>query len=88
MTTIRPITVAIIGYVNLNETNGIAPVSLNQNKELMLSDKDLEILDNLEILKENANTYLREIKNGRICPGKKKKKHVGNISRKQFVIVS
>ena len=54
----------------------------------MLSDKDLEILDNLEILKENANTYLREIKNGRICPGKKKKKHVGNISRKQFVIVS
>ena len=45
----------------------------------MLSDKDLEILDNLEILKENANTYLREIKNGRICPRKKKKKHVGNI---------
>ncbi len=54
----------------------------------MLSDKDLEILDNLEIFKENANTYLREIKNGRICPRKKKKKHVGNISRKQFVIVS
>ncbi len=52
----------------------------------MLSDKDLEILDNLEIFKENANTYLREIKNGRICP--RKKKHVGNISRKQFVIVS
>ena len=46
------ITVAIIGYVNLNETNGIAPVSLNQNEELMLSDKDLEILDNLELLKE------------------------------------
>ena len=46
------ITVAIIGYVNLNETNGIAPVSLNQNEELMLSDKDLEILDNLELLRE------------------------------------
>jgi hypothetical protein len=46
------ITVAIIGYVNLNETNRIAPVSLNQNEELMLSDKDLEILDNLELLRE------------------------------------
>ena len=46
------ITAAIIGYVNLNETNGIAPVSLNQNEELMLSDKDLELLDNLELLKE------------------------------------
>jgi hypothetical protein len=46
------ITIAIIGYVNLNETNGIAPVSLNQNEELMLSDKDLELLDNLELLRE------------------------------------
>jgi len=28
------------------------PVSMNQNEELMVSDKDLEILDNLELLKE------------------------------------
>ena len=46
------ITVAVAGYLNLNKTSGIAPVSLNQNEELMLSDKDLEILDNLELLKE------------------------------------
>ena len=46
------ITVAVVGYLNLNKTPGIAPVSLNQNEELMLSDKDLEILDNLELLKE------------------------------------
>jgi len=46
------ITVAVLGYLNLNKTTGIAPVSLNQNEELMLSDKDLEILDNLELLKE------------------------------------
>ena len=46
------ITVAVVGYFNLNKTPGIAPVSLNQNEELMLSDKDLEILDNLELLKE------------------------------------
>ena len=46
------ITVAVIGYLNLNKTPGTAPVSLNQNEEIMLSDKDLEILDNLELLKE------------------------------------
>ena len=46
------ITVTIIGYVNLNKTNAIAPVSLNQNEELILSDKDLELLDNLELLRE------------------------------------
>jgi len=46
------ITVAVLGYLNLNKTTGLAPVSLNQNEELMLSDKDLEILDNLELLKE------------------------------------
>ena len=46
------ITVAVVGYLNLNKTPGMAPVSLNQNEELMLSDKDLEILDNLELLKE------------------------------------
>ena len=46
------ITVAVIGYLNLNKTPGTAPVSLNQNEEIMLSDTDLEILDNLELLKE------------------------------------
>ena len=46
------ILVAVVGYLNLNKAPGIAPVSLNQNEELMLSDKDLEILDNLELLKE------------------------------------
>jgi len=46
------ITVAVIGYLNLNKTPGLAPVSLNQNEEIMLSDTDLEILDNLELLKE------------------------------------
>ena len=46
------ITVAVIGYLNLNKTPGTAPVSMNQNEEIMLSDKDLEILDNLELLKE------------------------------------
>jgi len=46
------ITVAVIGYVNLNKTTGMPPVSTNQNEEIMLSDKDLEILDNLELLKE------------------------------------
>ena len=46
------ITVAVVGYLNLNKAPGIAPVALNQNEELMLSDQDLEILDNLELLKE------------------------------------
>ena len=46
------IAVAVIGYQNLNKTPGLAPVSLNQNEEIMLSDTDLEILDNLELLKE------------------------------------
>ena len=46
------IAVAVIGYLNLSRTTGIPPVSMNQNEELMLSDKDMEILDNLELLKE------------------------------------
>lgn len=46
------IAVAVVGYLNLNKTPGLAPVSLNQNEEIMLSDTDLEILDNLELLKE------------------------------------
>jgi len=46
------IAVAVVGYLNLNKSPGLAPVSLNQNEEIMLSDTDLEILDNLELLKE------------------------------------
>ena len=46
------ITVGVIGYVNQSRNNGLPPVSVNQNEELMLSDKDLEILNNLELLKE------------------------------------
>ena len=52
MTAALIIAVAVIGYLNLSKTTGIPPVSMNQNEELMLSDKDLEILDNLELLKE------------------------------------
>jgi hypothetical protein len=46
------IAIAVVGYLKLNDTPGVEPVSLNQNEEIMLSDKDLEILDNLELLKE------------------------------------
>ena len=46
------IAVAVIGYLKLNQTTGIPPVVMTQSEELMLSDKDLEILDNLELLKE------------------------------------
>ena len=46
------IAVAVIGYRNLNQRTGMPPVSVTQNEELMLSDKDLEILDNLDLLKE------------------------------------
>jgi len=52
MAAVLMITVAVIGYVNQSRNNGLPPVSVNQNEELMLSDKDLEILDNLELLKE------------------------------------
>ena len=46
------ITVVVIGYLSLNRNPGPVTVSQNPNEELMLSDKDLEILDNLELLKE------------------------------------
>ena len=46
------ITVAVIGYLNLDRTASTKTASQNQNEELMLSDTDLEILDNLELLKE------------------------------------
>jgi hypothetical protein len=46
------ITIAVIGYLSFNRTPGTATVSQNQSEELMLSDTDLEILNNLELLKE------------------------------------
>ncbi len=46
------IAVAVIGYLSLNRNPGTVTVAQSQNEELMLSDKDLEILDNLELLKE------------------------------------
>jgi hypothetical protein len=46
------ITAGIIGYVKMNETNGLQPFADNQGEELMLSDGDLEIVNNLELLKE------------------------------------
>jgi hypothetical protein len=52
MAAVLMITVVVIGYVNQSRNNGLPPVSVNQNEVLMLSDKDLEILDNLELLKE------------------------------------
>jgi len=46
------ITAGIIGYVKNNNTNEVQPVAVQQNEELMLSDTDLEIVKNLEFLKE------------------------------------
>ncbi len=52
MAAVMLITVAVIGYVNQSKTGAIPPVARYQNEEFMLSDKNLEILDNLELLKE------------------------------------
>ena len=46
------ITAGIIGYLKSNDTNAFQPVAVQQNEELRLSDKDLEIVKNLEFLKE------------------------------------
>ncbi len=46
------IAAGIIGYVKFNDTNEFQPIAVQQNKELMLSDTDLEIVKNLEFLKE------------------------------------
>ena len=46
------IAAVIIGYVKNNDTNEFQPVAVQQNEELMLSDTDLEIVKNLEFLKE------------------------------------
>ena len=46
------IAAGIIGYVKTNDTNGFQPIAGQQGEELMLSDTDLEIVKNLEFLKE------------------------------------
>jgi hypothetical protein len=46
------IAASIIGYVKINNTSEFQPVAFQQNEELMLSDTDLEIVNNLEFLKE------------------------------------
>jgi len=46
------ISAGIIGYVKNNDTNTFQPVAVQQNDELMLSETDLEIVKNLEFLKE------------------------------------
>ena len=45
-------TAGIIGYVKLSETNGFQLFSRQQKEELILSNGDLEILKNLDFLKE------------------------------------
>ena len=42
----------VIGYLKTNDTNSFQPVVGQQNQELMLSDTDLEVVKNLEFLKE------------------------------------
>ncbi len=46
------IVAGIIGYVKNTETNEFQPVAGRQNEGEMLSDTDLEIIKNLEFLKE------------------------------------
>jgi len=46
------IVAGIIGYVKNTDTNEFQPVAGRQNKGVMLSDTDLEIIKNLEFLKE------------------------------------
>ena len=46
------ITAGIIGYVKINDTDEFQPIAVQQNEELMLSETDLEIVKNLEFLKE------------------------------------
>ena len=65
------IAAGIIGYVKINDTSEFQPVAAQQNEELMLSDRDLEIVINLEFLKEmNAIQKLSKVVdlNGEINP--------------------
>ena len=56
------IAAGIIGYVKINDTSEFQPVAVQKNEELMLSDTDLEIVKNLEFLKEmNAIQKLSQV---------------------------
>jgi hypothetical protein len=46
------ITAGIIGYVKINDTDEFQPIAAQQDEELILSETDLEIVKNLEFLKE------------------------------------
>lgn len=46
------IAAGVIGYVKINENNELSTSSGQQQAEIMLNDKDLEIVQNLEFLKE------------------------------------
>jgi hypothetical protein len=65
------VTAAILGYVKINETKELQPYAEHQGEELMLSDRDLEIVNNLEFLKEmDAIQKLSQVvdANGEINP--------------------
>jgi hypothetical protein len=65
------VTAAILGYVKINETRELQPYAEHQGEELMLSDRDLEIVNNLEFLKEmDAIQKLSQVvdANGEINP--------------------
>jgi hypothetical protein len=46
------IAVGIIGYLNLDKTRETLPLANQQAEEILLSDRDLEIIENLDFLKE------------------------------------
>ena len=46
------IAIGIIGYAKLYDINWLKSLAGHQNEELLVSDKDLEIITNLEFLKE------------------------------------
>ena len=52
MASILIVSLGIFSYVNLSDTSKLPVSSMTQNEELMLSDRDLEIVNNLEFLKE------------------------------------
>jgi len=55
-------TAGIIGYIKINDTNDFESAAIQQGEEIMLSDTDLEIVKNLEFLKEmNAIQKLSQV---------------------------
>jgi len=52
MASILIISLGIFSYVNLSDNGGLPILSKTQKEELILSDRDLEIVKNLEFLKE------------------------------------